>query len=85
MPQTDWSRDEIVRRGQAIYERQIGRKVEGANKGKYLVLDVETGDYEVDEDHLAASDRAAAKRPGAPLYALRIGHPTLGRIGSSGR
>jgi hypothetical protein len=30
---------------------------------------------------LAASDRAAAKRPGAPLYATRVGSRSLGRVG----
>lgn len=72
---------EIARRGQEIYETRIRSEVEREHQGKYLVLDIESGDYEIDADHLAASDRAAAKHPDAPLYALRIGYRTLGRIG----
>lgn len=73
---------EIVRRGKALYERHIRAEVEAGNLGKVLVINGDTGDYEMDADHLTASDRAAAKYPGAPLYAMRIGSPVLGRIGS---
>jgi hypothetical protein len=77
-----YSSEEIARRGKALYEQNIREKVEAGNKGKVLVVDIETGDYEVDEDHLAAAERALARRPDAPLFALRIGYPTLGRIGA---
>jgi hypothetical protein len=47
------------------------------------VINVETGDYELGDDHLAVSDRAAARHPGGPLFAVRVGYPTLGWIGAS--
>lgn len=73
---------EIVRRGKALYEQQIRPTVEAGNSGKVLVINVETGEYELDSDHRTASDRAAARFPGAALYAMRIGAPAMGRIGS---
>jgi hypothetical protein len=76
---------EIVRRGSAEYESRIRAVVEREHFGKYLVLDIETGDYEIDEDHLAASDRAAKKHPGALLFAMRIGYRAGGRIGARPR
>lgn len=76
---------EIVRRGQAIYESQIRPQVERDHFGEYLVVDVDTGDYEIDADHLAASNRAAAKHPDAPLFAMRIGYRAGGRIGARAR
>lgn len=72
---------EIAERGTRIYEERLRDILEPKDNGKYVVIDVETGDYELDEDHLAASDRAAAKRPGAPLYATRVGSRSLGRVG----
>ncbi len=72
---------DIAERGTRIYEERLRAILEPEHTGKFIVIDVETGDYELDEDHLAASDRAAAKRPGAPLYATRVGAGTLGRIG----
>lgn len=77
-----YTSEEIVQRGKTLYEREFRSKVEGGNKGKVLVIDIETGDYEIDEDHLAAAERALARRPDAPLFAMRIGYPSLGRIGA---
>ena len=77
-----YTADQIVERGKTLYEREIRPKVEAGNKGKILVINVETGEYEIDDDHLTASDRAAAKHPGAALFAMRIGYPTMGRIGA---
>jgi hypothetical protein len=71
----------IAERGERLYRERLQRVLEPAHNGEYVVIDVDTGEYEVDRDPLAAPDRAAAKRPGAPLYAARIGSPTLGRIG----
>ena len=80
MPHPTYTVDEIVERGMALYERAIRSKVEEGNKGKFLVINIETGEYEIDSSHLAASDRAAARHPDAPLFAMRIGYPALGRI-----
>ena len=77
-----YTSDEIVKRGKALYQREIRQKVEAGNKGKVLVIDIETGEYEIDDDHLTASDRAIAKRPDAALFAMRIGYPALGRLGA---
>ncbi len=72
---------EIARRGKAIYEREIRAKVEPGNTGKYLVIDVDSGDYEIDADHFAASRRAYEKHPDGLRYAMRIGYRAMGRIG----
>jgi len=71
----------IAHRGAQTYEQQLRHALEPQYNGKYVVIDVDTGEYELDDDHLAASDRAAAKRPGAALYATRVGSRSLGRIG----
>lgn len=76
---------EIARRGQALYESRIRPHVERDHFGKFLVLDIDSGEYEIDADHLAASDRAAAKHPDAPLFAIRIGYRAGGRIGGNQR
>jgi hypothetical protein len=77
-----YSKEEIVRRGEELYEQQIrGQIDEENNKGKALVIDIETGDYEIDEDGLEAAHRARAKHPDAALYAMRIGYPAYSKIG----
>jgi hypothetical protein len=81
MPHPRYTSDEIVEQGQTLYDQQIREKVEPQHNGKFLVLDIETGEYEVDRDSRAAFDRADAKRPGAPFYILRVGYPTAVRLG----
>lgn len=83
MPHPRYSSEEIVRRGQALYDQQLCNQVAAGNTGKFLVLDIETGEYEIDRDELAALKRAKAKRPEAPLYMLRIGYPAAYRIGGA--
>lgn len=81
MPTKDYNGEEIARRGQALYQEQIRAEVEAQNKGKYLVINVETGEYEMDADDLAASKRAKARFPDAPLFAMRIGFAAAYRLG----
>jgi len=80
MPRAHYTSEEIVQRGQALYEQEIRAKVEPENKGKYLIINVATGEYEMDADDLAASKRAKAKFPDAPLYTMRTGYPTAYRL-----
>jgi hypothetical protein len=78
-----YTSDDIVARGQEIYDTQLRSGIEQGNTGKFLVIDIETGDYEIDDDEVAASMRAAAKRPGAARYGMRIGYATSGTIGGA--
>ena len=70
----------IAARGRAIYERDIRGKLENDSKGKYLVLDIETGEFEIDRNDLIATQRSLAKRPGAVLYGLRVGYLAAYRL-----
>ncbi len=69
-------------RGQAIYEQRIRSRVEGPEQGKVVVIDVESGDYEIDSDDASATARLTARRPGALTYAVRVGHPATYRMGT---
>jgi len=82
MPHLAISREEFVRRGQDYYDRFLRDKLEPEHKGKYLVLDIETGEYEMDADEMAAIDRARARMPETLFYILRVGCPTADRIGA---
>jgi hypothetical protein len=74
--------EEIDRRGRALYEGAIRAAVETPeNIGKQIVIDVETGNYEIDNDGLAASRRLLAKRPDAALFGLRIGYNAVYSLG----
>ena len=78
-----YSIDEVCDRGEEIYQREIRDKVEADHFGEVLVLDIDSGDYEIDGNHLAALNRLRARRPDSVRYALRIGYPALAKIGGS--
>ena len=79
------SSEEIVARGKKLYETELRNKVESGNIGRFLVVDVETGDYEIDDEDVRASLRLLDRNPGAAVFGIRIGHPVAYRIGSGFR
>jgi len=50
--QPRYSKEEFARRGDEIYERDLCPHVEAGNEGKFIVIDIETGAYEIDADEL---------------------------------
>ena len=81
MPRPNYTSEVVAARGKEIYQQQIRDKVEPEHKGKFLSVDIETGDYEIDTDDLSPTMRLLAKRPDAVIYSLRIGFPAAYRIG----
>lgn len=77
-----YSTEEVVRRGREIYEREIRADVEVSHDGEFVVVDVTTGAWEVDEDDVAASDRVLARNPDAVLYFARVGRISAYRLGA---
>lgn len=75
--------EEIARRGKVLYERRLRADVEEKYAGRFLVVDINTGEYEVADDDLAASDQAMEKNPEAVLYGVRIGEPVAYRLGGA--
>ena len=81
MPYPGYTTDEVGRRGRELYEKKLRAQVESGHAGQFLVLDIVTGDYEIAEEDLTASDRLLARNPHAVLYGLRIGSSTTYRLG----
>ena len=62
------------RRGKELYEQQIRAKVETKeNIGKLISIDVETGNYEIDEVTALASRRLRTRNPNAQIFGACIG------------
>ena len=72
---------EVAGRALEIYERTLRPEVEAGNMGKYLVIEIESENYDVDSDQIALMKRAKAKYPSSVLYLMRIGYRAAGRIG----
>ncbi len=81
MPERRYSKEEFARRGQGIYERDIRPHLGAEEDGKFVAVDIETGDYEVDRDDFEATERLLARRPDAQMWLLRVGQRAAYHIG----
>lgn len=77
-----YPKDEFAQRGNAIYDRDIRPQVEAANKGKFVLIDIETGAWEMDADEMVAAKRLDARVPDAQVWMLRVGYDYVYRIGA---
>ncbi len=76
------SREEVARIAEELYENSIRHQVETEeNIGKMVIIDIETGDYEVDEMGLEASRILREKRPLTRLFGIRIGYNVAASFG----
>lgn len=82
MSDSGYTKEEIVRLGREIYEHEIREKLEPEHDGEFVVVDVESGSYEVAADGITAARRIREKNPEAILCFLRVGSPTAYRIGA---
>ena len=81
-PGPRYSKEEHARRGDRIYERDISPCIDPEDAGKFVVIDIETGAYEIDQDELAASDRLLARRHDAQIWTRRVGSGYARRFGA---
>ena len=77
--------EETARLGDEIYERDIRRQVEADHHGEVVAIDVESGNWAIGDNVIAATDRLRAECPDAhDVWCLRVGYRalyhTLGRL-----
>ena len=80
--QRRYSKEEMARRGEELYESGIRQRVEAENKGKIIAIDIETGEFEIGETVIAATDRLFARCPDAQPWGIRVGHRSVYHFGS---
>ena len=78
-----YNAEEVGKRGREIYEQKLKHLLEPQNIGQFLVIDIETGEYEIGEDDLVVSMQAYRKKPEGIRYGIKIGYPTSGTIGNA--
>lgn len=75
------TREEFARRGNDTFARLIGPLLRPEDDGKFVALDIVSGDYELDRDDYTAVMRLHRRLPGAQVWLVRVGSPTACRIG----
>jgi hypothetical protein len=79
------SMDEIAQRGGRLYETSIRHQVEAGNMGRYLALDIDTGEYVIADNRHDACLELRKKTPNAQIWGLKIGHIAAASFGGSTR
>lgn len=75
------SLDELARLGEQIFDQQVRPTLQPSDVGKYVAIDVDSGDFEIDGDDYSAVMRLRARKPAADMWLMRAGYPTTCRIG----
>jgi hypothetical protein len=68
-----YSKEEFHRRAQEIYRERILPTLKPEDKGLYVAIDIDSGDFEIDGDEIAACKRLEAKFPNPQTWVERVG------------
>ncbi len=85
MPATEPQRtpEEISRLGAKVFDRSVRPMLRPEDDDKFVALDIETGDYELDKEDYAAVMRLRRRRPSAEVWLGRVGQPAAYRMRQS--
>jgi hypothetical protein len=75
------SKEEFQRRGTEIYEKKIRPLVEMGNHGRYVVIDIESGEIQVGDKDMELGQELIDRNPACQLWMVRIGHRAVERYG----
>jgi hypothetical protein len=74
--------DELAKLGTEVYDRQVRPKLRPEDDFKFVAVDVETGEFEVDPDDYTAITRLLARMPEADIWLERAGQPAAWKMRS---
>jgi hypothetical protein len=77
------SLEELARLGAEVFERSVRPSLRPEDHGKFVAIDVVSGEYEIDSDDYAAVTRLRARVPSADVWLARAGSPATCRIGAA--
>ena len=81
VPQPRYSKEEHARLGNEWYERDVRARVENGNYGRIVAIDVDTGEFEVADDLMTASQGLRSRLPNSQTWFVRIGAKSVHRFG----
>ena len=76
-----YSKSVFAERGKAIYENDIRPLLKAKDVGKFLAIDIETGDYAISSAEMKAGDKLLVRIPDAQIWMVRIGYATTRSFG----
>lgn len=84
MSYPNFSDEAVAQRGKELYDKQIRTQVETPeNIGKIISIDIESGDYEIDDDLLTTCRRLQMRHSNPILWTERIGFNAVYAVGGT--
>ena len=74
-------KEETARLGDEIYERDIRRQVEADHHGEIVAIDVDSGDFAIAENVIAAWERLVSQHSEGGFWFVRVGYPAVYHLG----
>jgi hypothetical protein len=78
------SREEFARRGDALVESRVRPNLTPADEDKFVAIDIETGEYELDRNEMKAAERLRKRVPDPQIGLVHINSGYLHRFGGHG-
>jgi hypothetical protein len=76
-----YEKEKFAERGDQIYATAVLPHLTPCDDGKFVAIDIETGDYQIQADELTACQKLRARLPAAQIWMVRIGSPYVHRFG----
>ena len=67
--------EELDRLGGEIFDQRIRPTLRPEDHGKFVAIDVRTGQFDIDEDDYTAVMRLRSRLPDAEIWLERVGQP----------
>ena len=72
----DKNPDDLIEIGREMYKKDVLPNIPHVKKGMMVVMDIVSGDYEVDLRAADARTRLEGRRPDAVMHTERVGYAT---------
>lgn len=74
--------EQIAEKGQKIYNEKLKTTLEASQKGKFVAVEVETGEHFISDTLLGALQEARTKYPNKLFHTIKIGSEGVFKMGS---
>ncbi len=76
-PKRRYSKEEFARRGDALVESKVRPHLTAADQDKFVAIDIETGEYELDKNEMKAADRLRKRVPDPQIWLGSVDIPAV--------
>jgi hypothetical protein len=79
-----YDKDEFARRGDALIEEKVRPHLTASDRDKFVAIDIETGEYELDKDEMKAVARLRKRVSDPQIWLVHVTSGYLHRFGGHG-